>query len=263
MENASKALLIAGGVLMTMLVIALLIFAWGKFSDFYRKDEDLSEITSLSEFNLQFTNYENREVYGYELISLANKVTDYNYRLSNAEGAQNDEKYNPINMIIDFNHNRDKFAKYTNNALFTNDKGDIYEINKIKNLIDKSQDLEDAFGTQESATRIAKSIDSLILTTEQLNYNRDYKNMSYEKSKILAIETFNRLSSGQQYTDYQDHVEQTYTEMCNYLKGKGDIMAYYEYYQFKRGVFKCVGITYDDVNGRVSSIKFEFEGRIE
>jgi hypothetical protein len=39
MENASKALLIAGGVLMAMLTISLLLFAWGKFSDFYKEDD--------------------------------------------------------------------------------------------------------------------------------------------------------------------------------------------------------------------------------
>ena len=34
MENASKALLMAAGVFLVMLILALVIFAWGKFSDY-------------------------------------------------------------------------------------------------------------------------------------------------------------------------------------------------------------------------------------
>ena len=93
MENASRALLIAGGILLVMMIIALLIFSWSKFTEFYSNDDELAEIENISKFNLQFTNHENRDVYGYELISLANKVADYNMRYSNASGAQNDEHY--------------------------------------------------------------------------------------------------------------------------------------------------------------------------
>ena len=37
---------------------------------------------------------------GYEILSLVNKVIDYNYRKTNAEGAQNDEKYKFVTIII-------------------------------------------------------------------------------------------------------------------------------------------------------------------
>lgn len=107
MENASKALLIAGGILLVMLIIGLLIFSWSKFSDFYNQSDELAEIEDITKFNLQFTNYENRKVYGYELISLANKIADYNMRYSNV--GQNDEKYTPITMEIDFNRKADVF----------------------------------------------------------------------------------------------------------------------------------------------------------
>ena len=36
MENASKALLMAAGMLLVMLILALVIFAWGKFSDYQK-----------------------------------------------------------------------------------------------------------------------------------------------------------------------------------------------------------------------------------
>ena len=107
MENASKALLMAGGVLLAMMVIAFALFAWGKFGEFYDSKDELKDVEDVAKFNEQFTAYQRNDVHGYELISLANKVADYNFRFSNYtaadaadRNAQNDQKYNPITMII-------------------------------------------------------------------------------------------------------------------------------------------------------------------
>ena len=83
MENASKALLIAGGILVSILVITVFIYMITRISEFRRSNEDLARIENVSEFNKRFTNYQREKVYGYELISLANRVADYNFRRSN------------------------------------------------------------------------------------------------------------------------------------------------------------------------------------
>ena len=62
MENATKALMIAAGMILAMLVIVLLIYAWGKFSDYYTSGSELADINDLAEFNLQFTNYDRDDV---------------------------------------------------------------------------------------------------------------------------------------------------------------------------------------------------------
>ena len=267
MENASKALLMAGGILLVMLIIALLIFSWSRFSDFYNRNDELAEIEDISKFNLQFTNYENRDVYGYELISLANKVADYNMRYSDVADAKNDEKYNKITMKIDLVSDvyREKLCKdNSGNLLF---KSKVYTVEGITNIINMAQNIEDNYGSSNAASKLAKSIDSLILSDTQLEYNRNMRHMTDIQSKIYAIESFNKLTDGEKIEDYKDNdlkVEQNYNKMVNYLKNTANIMAYYEYYQFKRGIFRCTGVTYDDnTTGRVSSISFEFTGNIE
>ena len=75
MENASKALLIAGGVLLTMLVVGVIVFARERFSEYYSSQSAIKDIDNTAEFNKQFTNYERTNVTGNELISLINKVT--------------------------------------------------------------------------------------------------------------------------------------------------------------------------------------------
>ena len=50
MENATKALMMAGGILLSMLVIALVVFARSKISDVYRQDEELAEKSGKETF---------------------------------------------------------------------------------------------------------------------------------------------------------------------------------------------------------------------
>ena len=74
MENASKALLMAAGVLITILIISLILFARNRVADFYNSDDAIDDTSDVTKFNLQFTNYERNDVKGVELISLSNKI---------------------------------------------------------------------------------------------------------------------------------------------------------------------------------------------
>ena len=78
MENASKALLIAGGVLITLLVVGALLLMINNMSDYQKSNSQLVAVSQLSDFNEQFTQYVRDDLKGIELISLANKVMDYN-----------------------------------------------------------------------------------------------------------------------------------------------------------------------------------------
>lgn len=82
MENAAKALLIAGAVLIGILVTGAFIFL---FRDISKTQVDLEEVKALQqvdEFNKQFTSYE-KTLYGHELLSLINMIEDYNTKAIN------------------------------------------------------------------------------------------------------------------------------------------------------------------------------------
>lgn len=77
MENASKALEMAASVLIGMLIIGMLVFAYSRITEL-KKTEENSKISSQSaDFNKNYETY-NRDVYGSELFSLANQIQDYN-----------------------------------------------------------------------------------------------------------------------------------------------------------------------------------------
>ena len=73
MENASKALLIAGGILIGLLLIALLIRTFTNISIFQKTQLTEEEQAQLIAFNEQYTKYLNQYVYGTEVRTLINK----------------------------------------------------------------------------------------------------------------------------------------------------------------------------------------------
>ena len=92
----------AGGMLLAILIISLLIYAWNMFSKYQASGDSLSEIQDTSKFNAQFTSYDRNDVKGYEIISLMNKVVDYNERKSENSKRGNDDKYPYIYMSFTF-----------------------------------------------------------------------------------------------------------------------------------------------------------------
>lgn len=73
MENASKALLIAGGMLLAILIITLLVRSFNSVSEFQRAKLTEEEQAQLVAFNEQYTKYLNQYVYGTEVITVINK----------------------------------------------------------------------------------------------------------------------------------------------------------------------------------------------
>ena len=81
MENASKALLIAGSVLITLAIISLLVFGYEGLSEWQQTVDDSEQTRTDTEFMRQVEQF-NRDLYGSELLSLMNYVEDYNARLA-------------------------------------------------------------------------------------------------------------------------------------------------------------------------------------
>mgnify|MGYP000439937832 CR=1 FL=1 len=237
MENASKALLMAAGVFLVMLILALVIFAWGKFSDYQNAKDSLVDIEDTAKFNEQFTHYDRDDVQGYEILSLANQVIDYNRR--RADVGQNNEKYNPIKLVVTLNNDNKKFSYDENNLLINSNEYTISStVNTFDEIIAEGARIERTYGSNVS--QISKLI-SLLFSDEVKND---------ENKKANAVKKFNSLSKTK---------VTNYNELLGY---KNDIYKYYEYMQFKKGVFNCENLTYDNSTGRVNNMKFTFSGKI-
>lgn len=86
MENASKALIIAGSVLIAILVISLLVVFYNNIKEFQNVNHQVDVSEQIAEFNKQYDVYYRDNLYGSDILSIANKVVDYNIRESDEEG---------------------------------------------------------------------------------------------------------------------------------------------------------------------------------
>ena len=105
MENASKALLMAGGVLIAILILAILVRSFTTVSNFQKTKLSEEEQAQLVSFNKQYTKYLGQYVYGTEVISVINK-------------SQNNKSHK-ITTIIEFNNSYSYKRKEWNELLKT------------------------------------------------------------------------------------------------------------------------------------------------
>ncbi len=102
MENASKALIMAGSVLMSMMIIGLLVFAYNQLSDAKQTESNVEAVEKLNSYSLRFEKY-NRTIYGSELMSLANLQEDYKLTQSDTVEYENVTIKVKVNREIEAN----------------------------------------------------------------------------------------------------------------------------------------------------------------
>lgn len=78
MENASKALLMAGGVLIAVLIISLFVYMFTSASSMFQTEEDVERAQEIEEYNKQYESYNRKLLRGTDLISLMNKAISNN-----------------------------------------------------------------------------------------------------------------------------------------------------------------------------------------
>lgn len=79
MENASKALIMAAGVLIGVLILSLAVYLFVSFGTSSAQVHKQNEENQLNEFNTQFTSYEGREdITIYDVITVKNLANENN-----------------------------------------------------------------------------------------------------------------------------------------------------------------------------------------
>ncbi len=118
MENASKALIIAGEILIGILVLSLAAYIITQFGSFSRNLNDQISETEISSFNVNFTNYSGRTN-----ISMQEIATIINYAQKNNETYEaepGDDFYVDV-MIGDvsiLNENINQFLEQNKNTTY-------------------------------------------------------------------------------------------------------------------------------------------------
>lgn len=79
MENASKALIMAGGILVGVLVLSLMVYLFADFGSTFAQINAQNKQNQLSQFNSKFTAYEDKEgLTIYDVITVAGYAKENN-----------------------------------------------------------------------------------------------------------------------------------------------------------------------------------------
>ena len=128
MENASKALLMAGGVLLGILILSLAVYLFSNFGGASSRIHDNIEDNQTAQFNSQFTKYVgNENVTIHDVVTMANLATENNkYYEMPKRGSIASGSDNYITVLLDgiqieygYGNSQSEITQRYNNLLLT------------------------------------------------------------------------------------------------------------------------------------------------
>ena len=253
MENASKALIMAGSVLIALMIIGALILTFSNLTAYQETNTRSTRSTQMAEFNSQYETYNRKDVRGSDLYSLLNKAIDYNRRESTSgtrtesTWADSGEDIGYLPLTITFTINKSDKSELAapdgKNRLFTSDKYTVEGNSNTfeKNIKGKIDTLENTYG-QSSLTNLTTSLTKIFIDDDAT---------SQEKEE--AVNNFNSSSRKKTVSNFK--------EIDGKSQIRQDVYMYYEYIQFKRAHFDCEKVEYNNETGRITKMEFKFNGK--
>lgn len=224
MENASKALIIAGSVLMAVLVIGALMLMYNQIADIEQTKTDNDELSKMEDYSKKFEEY-NGTIYGSELFSLANLQDDYTKRYKQEDG------YTKITITVIINNS------ISGTSYFQSGENDINKILANKNDIEK--DITEFENKNKFKGKTVKYYSQLTIR---------------EIADIYGV----NFSSDDLESDVEDKIRQKGGEAKRLIEAIAEYKNIKSVYtEFKNKRFKCTNVTYNRNNGRIESMRFE------
>lgn len=235
MENASKALLMAGGVLISIIIIGVLILGYNQWRAIPQEQEEALKTEQLAKFNREYEAYNKQKLYGTDIISVINKA------VSNNKKYENDESVYDIDIVFVLSADLASSANvYTQipEGMQTDPVSTgriVYKDGKDTITYNFSDQPSFKAGTQFN-----------LIAKENAGPDTDGDRMNDNVVKILSLpETF--------------RIEGSNVLQVSALGGKVScdyVIIDSGFKQFKRSMFSCENVTYDMTTGRVKQMTF-------
>lgn len=222
MENASKALLIAGGMLIAMMILVLIVGLVTSISD-VAESQDKKQLTEqLEQFNKQYEAYNKTKMFGIDVITVVNKAIDHNKTIKATEA---DPYY--INIKIKVNQTFETIVLEVDNTKIGSNQKNLTGTQittQIKNILGNPSNSYNAY----------------------LNAGTLYELGTWQGNgeNFIMDNNFMQFFAG----DTTDKTKTTSDKKKTYI-------MYSALTNFKTSIFKCKDVEYKD--GRVISMTFE------
>ena len=222
MENASKALIMAGSVLIAIMIIGAFFMMYNQLTSTKREEQKALKIEQVVKFNATFESYNKKKEYGADLVSLANKITDYNSRQANEQ-----KGYEIINGNVTLKNIR--LILNTSAEIKLLSGCSFEDIDKYIEKIEKRMsEIEENSYIRETGMKIS----------DLISY--------YNSGKLIDV-----LENDDDYHHnkiYYQHNVEPYIKDYIILK---DALA-----DIKRKYFRCTNVEYSEVTGRIVRMDF-------
>lgn len=240
MENASKALMMAGGILIALLVIGALLLMINRVGIYSRSQDDDRKYTQLSDFNRDFERYcDDKGINGTDIISLINKVNNYNSK-ANEDGVINSVDYSikmelKVTGLDEFNN---KYANSESDKLFKNDDLEI-KVTSGNTINNRVRDILDTIKEAAKAERDL-GIGNLKKLSAIYDFSKnESENINPIKEKLMEID------------------KNTYSSWNGSNPSLNIIKKYRQYSEFKSSTFK-IAEEPRYKNGQIYKLHFKF-----
>lgn len=256
MENASKALIMAGSILIAIMVIGLLVYGYGQISDLEQTRADAEVTDTLAEYMRRFEQYNrgpgDQPLYGSEVLSLANLQADYNFMEADRQDIGRLEGYSQITITVEitkeisqedmpagaphyFSVGTHDISEILSDYEDLSGKIDDYKEPKYTSKID---DISRSAVYYSTRSNLEIAID-FGLPVEPSDYDTETgRDVSDDRLLDLAME-------------HDGDVVTLIGDIADYLAYKG------VYDTFRNGKrFTCNEITYNEANGRIARMEF-------
>lgn len=275
MENVTKALLMAAGFLVAVIILSLLVMGYSQISKYYQEQSNTIDAEQMAEMVKKFTNYDGREIRGNEMLSVINMVVDYNnwvkenanqgyeeivlkISFKNVQSYNSTSKYDAFHIIDGIDY---LIPRNLQNNCITNKPSD-----KLKIFSTRVSDLVTSLSQNplitNNSVKVESTLQTLSANVHNINdwLNKGNSNTDYENSKIASL-----LDSILKTNLNSDNPQTVKNNLNNNRSNIQDIRTisakYYEIMQFKRAYFKCegengsTGVELHN-NGKVKSMNF-------
>lgn len=199
MENASKALIIAGGILLALLILSTLIYVGTTMSNMADQQNQSKQLEQTAEFNRTYEAYNRSRLYGTDVISVVNRAIDYNKQLD----ADEEEYF--INIVIEtttsFTATKQEVTRYGNGQETSNNSEVIqgnslmsagtYQVRERDGSVRINEKVEDFF-KQDAKDNVSINDDD----PSKIKYTYTYSGLTNFKSAIFMCEYVNYNESG-------------------------------------------------------------------
>lgn len=243
MENASKALIIAGSILFTIMVIGLLAYFYSQYRQIPQAQTEAERLEQVAKFNREYESYDKKKMYGTDVATIVNKAINNNKKYADQITGRyeiDQENNHYINVEITLLTPVKSYA--TQYYEVTQSVGNLKSYVETENYYD---DIKGKINGKGSEISIPLGVIFPANTTISLieRHNSFMVQNATIENFFSDAETYRiQLTSG--YNKANKFDERNYTEV------------YSGFTDFKRKFFECVGIEYDPDTSMVDCIKF-------